>query len=87
MKYNANIFEHDWILRLLTDMECERRADKPQGGVLDKYAVALTAFMQGQVVASERRVVKEICEHLFGTEPNEDGQRAIAAIHKHLGLK
>jgi hypothetical protein len=42
-----NTFEHDYIINMLIGFEADLKTDKPRHEVIDKYAVALTAFMTG----------------------------------------
>ncbi|MGV3581924.1 MAG: hypothetical protein ACO1N8_06430 [Methylophilus sp.] len=44
---DANTYEHDYIINLLIAFETELKTDKPRHEIIDKYAVALTAFMNG----------------------------------------
>jgi hypothetical protein len=48
--FTSDTFENDYILACLNHMQADLKTDKSQADVLDKYAVQLTAFMNGQVV-------------------------------------
>lgn len=47
--FDSNTFENDYILRVLQNMVTELKTQKPVEQIIDKYAVQLTAFMNGQV--------------------------------------
>ncbi len=50
-EFDSDTFEHDYILKLIESMMIETLIDgRTQPTVADKYAVALTAFMNGQIV-------------------------------------
>jgi hypothetical protein len=53
--FTSDTFENDYILVCLGYMTAELEADKSRDQVLDKYAVELTAFMNGQI----RQAVKD----------------------------
>lgn len=46
----SDTFEHDYIVAVLSHMTDDLKTDKPAGQIIDKYAVAITAFMNGQIV-------------------------------------
>lgn len=51
-QFGSNTFENDYILAVLDHMVIELKTDRPAEQTLDKYAVELTAFMNG-VIRSE----------------------------------
>lgn len=52
--FDSNTFENDYILAVLSHMVTDLKTQKPVEQIIDKYAVELTAFMNGQI----RGVVK-----------------------------
>ena len=46
---DPNQYEHDYIIGLLDGFRKDLATDKPVAEITDKYAVALTTFMHGQV--------------------------------------
>ena len=53
-EFNSNTFEHDYIIACLNHMVLELNTNKSREQIIDKYAVELTAFMNGMI----RQVVK-----------------------------
>ena len=47
-----NQYEHDYIIGLLNGFRNELLTDKSVHEITDKYAVALTAFMRGQLASA-----------------------------------
>lgn len=48
-QFDSNTFEHDYIVVTLLHLAKELKTEKDEDEVIDKYAVALTAFMTGQI--------------------------------------
>lgn len=57
MAFDNNSFEHDYIIKCLQSFIVDLRTDKPIDQVIDKTAVQLTAFMNGEIASQlkERR--------------------------------
>ncbi len=53
-QFDSNTFEHDYIARVLSHMVADLKTAKPVEQVIDKHAVELTAFMNGQIVQAVR---------------------------------
>lgn len=53
-EFNSDSFEHDYIIVVLESFRTELKTGKPVEQVIDKYAVQLTAFMNGQIVQAVR---------------------------------
>ena len=51
---NSNTFENDYILQILQHFVTDLKTDKPREQIFDKYAVELTAFMNGRIVEATR---------------------------------
>lgn len=49
-QFDSDSFEHDFIVESLNHMLSELKTDRPESQTVDKYAVQLTAFMNGQIV-------------------------------------
>lgn len=49
--FDSNTFENDYILSVLSHMVTELKTERPVEQIIDKYAVELTAFMNGQIRA------------------------------------
>lgn len=60
MKLDNNTFENDYILGILNAFASELRTDKPQAEILDKYAVQLTAYMNGKHQPAMKFSVQEL---------------------------
>lgn len=54
---------------------------KRQRDVENRKAIYLEGKITGRLEAA-----REICEYLFGTMPNSDGERYIATIREKFGL-
>ena len=48
-EFGSDTFEHDYIIQVLTLFALELRASVPEERTIDKYAVQLTAFMNGMI--------------------------------------
>ena len=48
-EFGSDTFEHDYIIQILTLFALELRASVPEERTIDKYAVQLTAFMNGMI--------------------------------------
>ena len=64
-QFDSNTFENDYILEVLQHMVMDLKTQKPVSQILDKYAVELTAFMNGQI----RSVVK--AQSLIAANPTD----------------
>jgi len=53
-EFNSNTFENDYILAVLSHMVTDLKTNKLDESILDKYAVELTAFMNGQIITAVR---------------------------------
>jgi hypothetical protein len=60
MSLNNNTFENEYILGILTAFASELRTNKPQAEILDKYAVELTAYMNGKQASAMKFSVQEL---------------------------
>lgn len=49
-QFDSNTFEHDYIVAALNNLVTELETDRPESQTIDKYAVQLTAFMNGQIL-------------------------------------
>ena len=54
--FDSNLFEHEYVIKMLQGYAAELKTDKNVDQVTDKYACILTAFMVGQSLAN---LVKE----------------------------
>ena len=54
MQRDNNIFEHDYIIEALEMFAADLKAAKFLSSIIDKHACIITAFMQGQVLATEK---------------------------------
>lgn len=69
--FDSNTFENDYILAVLQHMVTDLKTQKPVEQILDKYAVELTAFMNGRIrgvvkVGDSRVGVSSTSETLMG---------------------
>lgn len=64
-EFNSNTFENDYILAVLEHMVTDLKTAKPVAQILDRYAVELTAFMNGQI----RSAVK--AQSLIAANPSD----------------
>jgi len=55
-----NKFENDYIISILLFFIEELKTTKSQAQVIDKYAVELTAFMNGQIAQAVKPYTGEI---------------------------
>lgn len=53
--FSSRTFENNYILAILEHYQAELSTGKPEPWVTDKYAVELTAFMNGQIVQAVKR--------------------------------
>jgi len=58
-QFDSNTFEHDYILAVLQHMITTLKTAKPVSQTLDKYAVELTAFMNGQIRSAVKAATNE----------------------------
>lgn len=65
--FDSNTFENDYIVAVLQHMATDLKTQKPVEQIIDKYAVELTAFMNGRIRAIVRsdRVDAEILEGIW----------------------
>lgn len=57
--FASDTFENDYILQCLGHMLEEIKTKRDHGQIMDKYAVELTAFMNGQIVQAVKRALPE----------------------------
>ncbi len=48
-QFDSNTFESDYIIKILSFMVEELKTKEPVERIIDKYAIELTAFMNGQI--------------------------------------
>lgn len=58
--FDSNTFENDYILAVLSHMVTDLKTQKPAEQILDKYAVELTAFMNGQIRAATKSEFRQV---------------------------
>lgn len=56
-QFTSNTFEDDYIISVLSHMVTDLKTSKSREEIIDRYAVELTAFMNGRIV----EVVKSSC--------------------------
>ena len=54
-EFDSDTFEHDYIIQVLTLFALELRASVPEERTIDKYAMQLTAFMNGMIRGEMKR--------------------------------
>ena len=55
-EFTSNTFENDYIVAILNHYRIDLASDKPEAITTDKYAVELTAFMNGQTLQAVKAV-------------------------------
>ena len=56
-QFDSDTFENDYVLEILRHFVIELlKTDKPREQIFDKYAVELTAFMNGRIIQVVRNV-------------------------------
>lgn len=84
-EFDSNTFEHDYIIRVLSHFVSDLRTHKPAEQIIDRYAVALTSFMNGQIVQAVK-ATKQGSEEFPLQEQGEDFRKGVRAVFDYLHM-